>query len=1631
MLTEMNRVNVMRAKPRNKKINGRRRERGVVLIAILMFVAMILPITLLILDTVRIESLLPVNEAYTRTAGDEADKGFYDALAAIVGDQDSFLVDPSRDPLDGDYLINTDPDSLSGRHEYDYLAEMWARHPDNDTVFIVERSLENWNGSDPDEHSVPARWQLMNVPFGMDDFGEFYADDPNPRILLPFEYVGENSLSAEERRAPAYYIDPSEDSMLNVQHDGASPSYFASQDLATFWQLPPSDPQYYENIGNGDTIVQFIPRPASYFRNTHGNPVVGINGVGLPAQESDATFAFLQGTNEVDRLVYDCLYDYDEGTNQYPEYIPLQQAVTDSMWANEYFGSTNAGGVTAAFVTSNLEYKPSPGTMTPYQLGAQEEDAVPGWHMAIVSDEAGRFPVNNLLNIIFSSHNLEYIEGDGDPDRPIVRRDQYDTNLDLIDDDNHPNNSGWLMARDILTSLLMSDLEMARLADTWDNVVFEVYQDKAVDLIRQMLVRRNQLDLNSDFNRDGLYDVDDDSNGEIFQFPEILGNNDSPTINNVTGIDPLDGSGRIGDGQDLWDGTWRVFENPKDMLSDFAGDIGLDRLTQAEFELLNQRVTVYTMDTEHTADPDHPNVRSPLVIGYDVRHNINRMWPDDDPNTQLIDESALWDYFRPILGTARMQSIINWREGLVDLNGDGDLDDEYVEQPVSSERFVLDTGASPPTMYEELDDWPVSTLTYRERNHPNYQDPSLAQQIIDPDYLNIKSLGDMITIPMSSSEGLIAYSEAQNVSDTPALVIVDEAGVLRYDNGGERSIYPDFSNAGADIAYDDSDDTSSEIFRNQLDFTNEISINNGRYHVSWGPGDALMAYYNGDGDDIYTFDTVNDVEEQVLNSANMAPIIEDSSTDTAQFWSDHPDNLVGDAIFEMGSPDINPDSSYAEIAFSQVADNVNSDVFLDFDPSSGNGSAYNIATVDYENYTVDTLTDNEIGTFDYAPDFSQNGEQIIFTRTDYNNFINMILNIFGGGPVPVTTLMMMNRDGSALNPVLMEYDIGFNMDGVDNLVELDFSDWPDSLTLEIHQPMFPNFSPDGRNIVFMDIPVTARVDLVTGTSSLTDAGTPDVRSMAVGTEGMFYQSWRDTRAVVADVNDFEIFPDWGLGNIRLSYQQNYQSGSISGIPVSLIQASTTDGPYGDPFTDDERDMIAQDIQEASLALRWSSAGDDQNWRYKDLPAVPEHVVNVLEAMADVVCFRDPYVGYDAGYNPGPPTVPPQPVLAPPIQAYPGLVNINTATRPVLRSLFLLMFQGPNQLDPDDDGDDSGPQPRWNDGSRSYYINLMDLPEGDVANQERFMAMMIADRYAHQVCEYRRWIYNNQGNLGVTDETVPSNLPLYENEYSALDDPPIAHYGNYRANPFYPLTDTDPNDAYTQVPELTSSAPAPPFRTIVDLFKVMLYDDQAFSDEWTYEGIDASGGPDPDWLPESMDEDGPVGSNLNALDVYGPIYNAEDERTCSHPDTGLNGLDGGIMSGFEVDVWNDATMGGYNNFNEHQQFRLFSADDFRRIAPFITVRTYNYRIESRGVIRIASGLQRTDITRDKIWYITTNVEANYGSRLNVNGNQVFNQMDSLDSSFLAQNRGTDGYYVLYFEETPQSGLSLVRGSFLPE
>jgi hypothetical protein len=719
------------------------------------------------------------------------------------------------------------------------------------------------------------------------------------------------------------------------------------------------------------------------------------------------------------------------------------------------------------------------------------------------------------------------------------------------------------------------------------------------------------------------------------------------------------------------------------------------------------------------------------------------------------------------------------------------------------------------------------------------------------------------------------------------------------------------------------------------------------------------------------------------------------------FWDQFP-SLIGDAIYELASPDINPNGSYSEIVYARVED-ASDDDFLD-----PNGPGYYLSIVALDGSTETDLTERSPfypdGNYDYAPDFSPSGNTILFTRSNYaiTSWIESQIGLPPGTlNVPVTNLYISDRTGQLQWPIF-------------NILDGEFVSWVQvgtTFTVTMHQPMFPNYSPDGNSIIFMDCPVVFDFDIVSG--MLTPQAAPYRANVYRVGMGIFHD-WADVTPVVDDATLFEIFPDWGIGGTVPAYSNKRDNGDEAGRQIAIANTSVGDDVG---FDQDERRDIALDLGEASLALRASRGYNqyDQDWRLKDLPSVPEHVVSVLRGIADMVSFRDPLVSYDPRYKP-PDPLPPgwQPSTDIPLQAYPGRININTASRPVLRSLLLLMFQGPMN-DVDDDTDENAPCPRIDAGTGFQYLNLLDPT---LIDEYRFQAMMVANTYAHQVCEYRKWIYNNPGSLGVTDETVPSNLPLYEARFATT-----GHYGNYRANPFYPLVDTDQDSV---APDVPTYDPEPPFRSIADLFRVALYDGDVVSEDWLYEGVDAPGGPDLVNMPRPMDTaDNEVGT-VNEMEVWGPIYMTYDEQWCSHPDAPLGG---GVLRGYSSVVDNDYTNAfpDYNHFYEHQMFRLFSADDFRRIAPYITVRSYTYRIESRGVVRVASGARRTDVTRDKIWIVTTNTEANFAGRLS----PTFDLFSPYQTSNLAWNEAGSSYYTVFFEETPQSGLGLTRSDFVPE
>jgi hypothetical protein len=449
--------------------------------------------------------------------------------------------------------------------------------------------------------------------------------------------------------------------------------------------------------------------------------------------------------------------------------------------------------------------------------------------------------------------------------------------------------------------------------------------------------------------------------------------------------------------------------------------------------------------------------------------------------------------------------------------------------------------------------------------------------------------------------------------------------------------------------------------------------------------------------------------------------------------------------------------------------------------------------------------------------------------------------------------------------------------------------------------------------------------------------------------------------------------------------------------------------------------LAAILQDASTALRKTlERGDYQQYLFSDYPAVSSLQSEALKDICDKFCVRDPRV-----YNPQEQT-PADPSDDYIIQAYAPRININTASRPVLRSIFLLMFQGP-VWENNWDNFTAGPAPRGQAGVAADIkpINLLDE---STEWQLRPLAIQIADTYAHQVTEYRKWVYNNRGAAGITEETIPDRLEVLVGS----NDVELRH--NYRANPFHPIR-LDTNQGSYDKPFFD---PAPPFRSVADLFNIMLYEDVDGSD-WRVEGIDSSDGPDINDLPEMMDytNDPPTAMGYpNSLEVWGPIY-VEGGRMNSVTHGGdVDASAPGVLPGF--DNHESIQYDPPGNFFLHQQFRLFSADDFKRIEPFLTTRTYVYRVESRGVVRIASGVNRMDVTREKYWIVSVNKDAYGGQDLdgyveivdNINDYPRDPEGVTNDRYLLYFAEVEEPYSILAYEESVQGGFRLVRDNFLP-
>ncbi len=1564
------------------------KERGIVLIAVLIFMAAIVPITILILDSVRIESLMPVNENYVEIAEWQADLGFYEAISLIIEDEQLVGVDPSKKvPVNlaaiGDYLYEPDPAgglgtyqfaSWPGSHDLDYLAEPWARHPDNDTCFLVERSLENIENAlnvdsgsigTPEAASVPARWQFQNIPLGLDDFGELVEDpqgETNEPGLMP-DYENLNPGAADQR-VPIGNLRTTPISILDYDPSDANLSYswpivryaninndWATEYANEFWMESPADHDYI--------WPNKYPRPASYFRNNQG-----VNGY------------------TPDNLVYDSLFDGDNTTNQYLASAELQEAVTNSTWANIFFGNS---------FTNNKEYKPRPGSIFPSPLGTEGE-ILPSWHESIVSDESGRFPINLLLNIIFSSQNFDYTD-DGDLENPVVERDQWDTDVDYdfpITDTNHPNHDNYLLARDMVISLLMTDADLRDIPPGSSANAYARYADEAEWLIRQMLYKRASLDLHADYNGDGTWDA---TRGEQ---------------NYLAVTDNMDGNGRRGDANDMWDGTWDIYSDPKNILSDYAQDslpFANARPTLAEFERLNQRITVYSFETEVIADfQESPPARDDFPF---LRLNINRMLKKDDgAHTLNYNEQDAYDKLRAIVGQERADSILRWRDGLVDLNGDGDLNDEYLEQPIK----------------EPTSDEPVSTLTYRERNHPNFQDPAALLEVIqtpptpnrwapantdfDPDYMNIPSLSSLLTIPMSVQSEQILYSDYNGSTFDiyrvdPAMTPVgtDDIQIV---NGASDYIYPNLDPFGAHFAVQDPDnieryETNGGIFIDQ-------PVNNA-LHPSYNHNGTRICYTRdaGGARNIYTSDPDGANETMVLN----APFNIPDDADLSGLFG----GIIGLPPVAIAGPDFSPSSGRPDwIVYSAGPDS----------PDFLNTQHRIMLTNANGDYHI-PRTGGANGIHDICPVFTPDASWIIFIRIDLSG------GSLPGNPNPGTLiddlrtmfyLMAVPAQGGGGPRRIILRD-------PENPVGAD----PD---YRLVMPLLPTVSPDGFDIAFcaFDYSFAEFLDnVLEGTPILPPLANPgiDIYRIPMPDLGNLsaippYSEFMAQRLVDSgDVlssfpnpptEGIAWCPDWGNGPILPARSGDTDDGGDEAIAIAL-------SGY-DPLT--EREELAAELQEASCALRAETEQPLMSyytqWQFKDFPAVCTLQVQALQKIMDRFCVRDPET-FDPGNNPF------NPFDDYVLQAYGPKININTASRPVMRTIFLLMFQGP-VWDNNFNGNTAGPAPRGVVGGLANIqpINLLD---DGLSNADRLLAIRIADTYAYQVDEFRKWTYNNQGLAGITEETVPDSVAILMNETgSGRADSRF----NYRANSFHPITaGIDDGSGHTTTVYKPFFDPAPPFRSTADLFSVMLYSD-INSSPWRDEGIDSSNGPARTDMPEAIDTSSGSGYNRFAQDIWGPIFVEEGNELVTHGGE-LDGFPNVELSGFTNyrTIGPSPPLADINDLKQDQLYRMFSVDDFKRIEPYLTTRTYVYRVESRGVVRIASGVNRMDVSRDKFWIVSVNRDAYAG--IDTDGDPYDLDGNAYDGYYLFRaDDTTEQYTILTYEDFPQGGFKLTRNNFVP-
>lgn len=1494
-------------------------EGGVVLAAVLIFISMILPITLVILNTIEIETMLPTNEGYSKIASHEADKGFDMAMAALMADnQDGFFgdwqVDPTRPvPLTfPTQVLATDtyyvPGVARGRHDIDYLAESWARHPENYTYYMAEHSRENeYNAifspdADPDDadlYSVPTRWIMMNIPFGLDDHGErSHADNGFSDILTDIE-----------NRGTANFIPPVDAFGADDEDDEQSAPIYVSEN----WRLSPSYPGYQQPF--------YTARPASYLRNT---------------DPSAAGSSILYNDDVPDSLVYDAAIDDIDGNNalddpndnQYLENPVLQESVIDSEWSNLYFGAGNAG-------IKNREYKPMPGTITQYPVGSSGEDFIPAWFESIVSDESSRFNLNTILNIIFQGGNIDYNSNDASRSVPIIRYDDYSdyTNL-IVDDEDHPNYSNYLLAIDMVTALLMED------GDLQSQSVYDKTRKKAKWILNNMLIIRQKLDANYDADTNGYPDYID------LTYPDP---NYDPYNTDTTSI--LNGRGRMGDAPKSTLGTWQVYKNPKDFLND-PGRLGyadgnLTPIDDSDFKILNNNCSVYTYETEHTADNEASGAYDDAQ-GY--RINLNGVATDDFLTNQVLNS---------IIGRYRKDSIFRWRDGLVDLNGDGDLNDEYVLQPVKN------PATCDPNTNLTANSQPISEITYRERNHFNFQDPANPRY---PSMLNIPDLGSLLMVPMSARETQITAGTLGNgvhkFDPNPGAAGLPQFGTLINQTDTIDGYATDIDFTGT-MLLTDSLNALNEIY--QLDIPNGINmaqVNNtvDGYHPSYSPDGRQFVFVDRDsatsGDpSISVYDIATDTVVQTGLNRNV-PL--------AQL-----ELGPGGDFFEPGSPDFSPLGNVIAFAGGGVLD-------LAGDPLNERTNIYITRLTGPSTGIPENISNLGLGRFAFYPDFSPNGEELAYTVIDIRALM--------GGPGRPFKIVIRNLVNNQTSEIPRPGDPGLGM-----------------------LPMAPDWSPDGNTICFMGLWMGIPSDIYT----ISRNGSVSSLENITQTPGVW-----------------EMFPCWGWGRTLPAMQQDDYTGGQPSTALTFPPGGISPA-VGDPWDADLREQMADVLQNASLAFRESlDAGTDQNWRYMDLPVIPQHVADPARLVADVFCFQPPYA----------PTITGDAINTFHPQAYPGKVNINTASHKVLRSMFLLMFQGAMTVD--DTGYYHGPSPIIESRitNRPMPVTLGFDMSGDLVT--RRMALAIADKYAHQVCEYRRWIYNNQSmsfdvdqynathSSSITRETVPSNLIQ-----------PVAGGlagKNYRANPFAPF-DLD-NNPFTKDRPLYD--PEPPFRNIADLFNVALYDGDLDVDNFLLEGFDNSYGPDSEeevsvggtnkhvvptaddtTIPNGEASFGDTYSGPNALAVWGPIYQTDFPVTFGLRDA----EDAENLSQWMLgESASDKSPTG--KYYKQQRFRLFSADDFKWISPYITTRSYVYRIESRGIVRVANGTNQLDVTRDKLWVVDFGRDA--WMNLETTGWENGDIAEVIDERTLLNGNNFEPYLVKAFEEVPEDGISLTRRQFTP-